>query len=159
MRARLSMFFLCMLLVTVITFATVASVDKEEQALQTLIPKIVSSWGTMDMSKIEPFYAKDADFAYFDIAPMKYDNWQEYREGAAKLLFDPNRSLTPSLNNDLRIHRRGSFAWATFTFAADIVNKQGASSRLNGRWTMVLEKRAQGWIVVHEHVSAPLPGS
>jgi len=28
-----------------------------------------------------------------------------------------------------------------------------------GRWTMVLEKRAQGWIVVHEHVSAPLGGS
>jgi ketosteroid isomerase-like protein len=30
---------------------------------------------------------------------------------------------------------------------------------LDGRWTMVLEKRVHGWIVVHEHVSAPLGGS
>lgn len=33
------------------------------------------------------------------------------------------------------------------------------ASHLGRRWTMVLEKRAKGWIVVHEHVSAPLGGS
>ncbi len=27
-----------------------------------------------------------------------------------------------------------------------------------GRWTMVLEKKAHGWIVVHERVSVPLGG-
>ena len=158
MRRKTSFVFICMLLVTVIAFAA-SSPDKEEQNLQGLIPKIVNSWGTMDITKVDPFYAKDGDFTYFDIAPMKYDNWQEYRDGAAKLLFDPNRSLTPTVNNDLRIHRRGSLAWATFTFGADIVSKQGANSHLNGRWTMVLEKRPQGWIVVHEHVSVPLAGS
>ncbi|PYT82957.1 MAG: hypothetical protein DMG40_04885 [Acidobacteria bacterium] len=45
------------------------------------------------------------------------------------------------------------------TFAADITAKQGATSHLDGRWTMVLEKRAKGWVVVHEHVSAPLGAS
>ena len=157
MRGKISLLFVCTLLLTVIALAE-ASADKDE-VLKSLIPKIVDSWGTMDMTKIDPFYAKDADFTYFDIAPMKYDNWQEYREGAAKLLFEPNRSLTPKLNDDLRVHRRGSLAWATFTFGVDLVSKQGANSHLNGRWTMVLEKRPQGWLVVHEHVSAPLPGS
>jgi ketosteroid isomerase-like protein len=38
----------------------------------------------------------------------------------------------------------------------DITSKQDVTTHLNGRWTMVLEKRPQGWIVVHEHVSAPL---
>src|SRR2546422_7367160 len=92
-------------------------------------------------------------------SPMKYNNWAEYRVGVKKALFDPNRSIKLNMNDDLRVHSRGRLAWATFTFGADIVNQQGAASHLDGRWTMVLEKRASGWVVVHEHVSAPLGGS
>ena len=134
------------------------SADREEETLRVLVPKIVAAWGTLDISKVEPYYATDSDFAYFDISPMKYNNWKEYREGVQKALFEPNRSIEAKID-DLRIHRRGSLAWATFTAALDIVSKQGAPSHINARWTMVLEKRANGWIVVHEHVSAPLGGS
>ena len=133
--------------------------DSEEEALRTLVPKVIASWETLDISRIEQNYAADADFAYFDLAPMKYNNWAEYRVGVQKALFEPNRSIKLRLNDDLGVHRRGSLAWATVTFGADIVSKQGAASHLDGRWTMVLEKRAHGWIVVHEHVSAPLGGS
>jgi ketosteroid isomerase-like protein len=136
-----------------------AAADSEEAALRTLVPKIIGSWESLDIAKIEPQYAADTDFAYFDLVPMKYSNWAEYRVGVQKALFDPNKSIKLSLNNDLGVHRRGSLAWATVTFGADIVSKQGAASHLDGRWTMVLEKRANGWIVVHEHVSAPLGGS
>ena len=136
-----------------------AATDSEEEALRTLVPKVIASWETLDISKIEPNYATDADFAYFDLVPMKYNNWAEYRVGVKKALFDPNRSIKLKMNDDLRVHSRGRLAWATFTFGADIVNQQGAASHLDGRWTMVLEKRASGWIVVHEHVSAPLGGA
>jgi len=136
-----------------------AAADSEEAALRTLVPKIIGSWESLDISKIEPQYAADTDFAYFDLVPMKYSNWAEYRVGVQKALFDPNKSIKLRLNDDLGVHRRGSLAWATVTFGADIVSKQGAASHLDGRWTMVLEKRAHGWIVVHEHVSAPLGGS
>lgn len=133
--------------------------DSEEAALRAFVPKVIASWETMDISKIEPYYAADADFAYFDLMPMKYNNWAEYRVGVQKALFEPNRTIKLHLNDDLGVHRRGTLAWATVTFGADIVNKQGAASHLDGRWTMVLEKQADGWIVVHEHVSAPLGGS
>jgi len=135
-----------------------AAADREEEALRALVPKIVDAWATLDISKLEPYYATDSDFAYFDIAPMKYSNWKEYREGAQKALFEPNRSIKATMD-DLRVHRRGSLAWATFTVGLDIVSKEGAASHVNARWTMVLEKRSKGWIVVHEHVSAPLGGS
>lgn len=148
-----------LILGAVISLAAAAPVDKEDEALRALVPKIVASWATMDITKVEPYYAKDPDFTYFDVAPMKYDNWKEYREGAPKALFEPNRSIAPKLNNDLRVHHRGALAWATFTFGMDIVSKAGATSHFDGRWTMVLEKGPQGWIVVHEHVSAPLSGS
>ena len=136
-----------------------AGADSEEATLRTLVPKVISSWESLDIAKIEPNYAADADFAYFDLVPMKYNNWAEYRAGVQKALFEPNRSIKLKLNDDLGVHRRGSLAWATVTFGADLVNKQGAASHLDGRWTMVLEKRGHGWIVVHEHVSAPLGSS
>jgi ketosteroid isomerase-like protein len=136
-----------------------AAADSEEAALRGLVPKVITSWESFDINKIEPYYAADADFAYFDLVPMKYNNWAEYPAGVQKAIFKPNQSAKFKLNDDLRVHRRGSLAWATVTFGADIVNKQGASSHLNGRWTMVLEKRPHGWIVVHEHVSVPLGGS
>jgi ketosteroid isomerase-like protein len=141
------------------TSRSAAAADSEEAALRVLVPKIIASWENLDITKVEPYYAADADFAYFDLAPMKYNNWAEYRAGAQKAIFEPNQSIKIKLNDDLGVHRRGSLAWATVTFGADLVNKQGSSSHLNGRWTMVLEKRAHGWIVVHEHVSVPLGGS
>ena len=133
--------------------------QQSEQALRELVPKIVASWETFDLAKIEPYYAKDGDLTYFDLAPLKYNNWADYRATVPKVLFEPNASLKLKVNDDLRVHSRGSLAWATFTFGADMTTKQGATSHLDGRWTMVLEKRGQGWIVVHEHVSAPLGGS
>jgi ketosteroid isomerase-like protein len=136
-----------------------AAADAEETALRTFVPKAIASWESMDIAKVEPYYAKDADFAYFDLTPMKYNNWAEYRAGVQNAVFAPNQSLKITLNDDLGVHRRGALAWATVTFGADLVSKQGANTHLNGRWTMVLEKRAGGWIVVHEHVSVPLGAS
>ena len=152
---------LAMGLITGLAVITIsrAAADSEEAALRTLVPTIIKSWESLDIAKIEANYAKDPDFAYFDLVPMKYKNWAEYRVGVQKALFDPNQSIKLKLNDDLGVHRRGSLAWATVTIGADITSKQGATSHLDGRWTMVLEKRAHGWIVVHEHVSAPLGGS
>jgi ketosteroid isomerase-like protein len=139
--------------------SSATSGDREEEALRTLVPKIVAAWGTLDISKVAPYYAADADLTYFDIVPLKYNNWKEYSEGVQKYLFEPNRSISAKLNNDLAVHRRGPLASATFTVGLDVVSKEGTTSHLNARWTMVLEKRPQGWIVVHEHVSVPLGGS
>src|SRR5207302_9075301 len=101
----------------------------------------------------------DAVFASFDIVTLKYENWAESLAGAQKPLFAPNRSIKLRLDDDLAVRRRGSVGWSTVTFGADLVSKQDTASHLDGRWTMVLEKRTHGWIVVHEHVSAPLGGS
>jgi ketosteroid isomerase-like protein len=146
---------------TAIVFLVVveSQAQQSEQALRGLVPRIVASWETFDLAKIEPYYASDPDLTYFDLAPLKYNNWAEYRATVPKVLFEPNSSLKLKVNDDLRVRSRGSLAWATFTFVADITNKQGATSHLDGRWTMIFEKRAKGWIVVHEHVSAPLGAS
>ena len=145
--------------VLALTVLSALAADTSEPQLRALVPKIVQAWESMDLGKIDPYYAADADLTFFDIAPLKYANWAEYRTGVQKMFFEPNRSLKFTLKDDLRIHRRGQMAWATFTFGADVVSKQGANSHLDGRWTLLLEQRKSQWVVVHEHVSVPLGGS
>jgi ketosteroid isomerase-like protein len=132
--------------------------DKGEQEVRGLIPRIVQAWESMDIAKVDPFYAKDPNLAFFDIAPLKYASWTEYRAGVQKMFFEPNKSLKFSVKDDLRVHHRGGLAWAVFTFGADVVDKADKRSHLDGRWTMILEQRKAGWVVVHEHVSVPLGG-
>ena len=144
--------------VLALTVLSALAADTSEPQLRALIPKIVQAWESMDLGKIDPYYAADSDLTFFDIAPLKYANWTEYRTGVQKMFFEPNRSLKFTLKDDLRIHRRGQLAWATFTFGADVVSKQGANSHLDGRWTLLLEQRNSRWVVVHEHVSVPLGG-
>src|SRR5260370_34101390 len=92
-------------LAAVIFALTAPSADREEAGLRALVPNIVPAWGTMDISKVAPYYAADADFAYFDNVPLKYNNWRDYSEGAHKYLFDPNRSTSAILNDDRSVHR------------------------------------------------------
>jgi ketosteroid isomerase-like protein len=146
-------------IVLALTVLSALAADTSEPQLRALVPKIVAAWESMDLGKIDPYYAADSDLTFFDIAPLKYANWAEYRTGVQKMFFEPNRSLKFTLKDDLRIHRRGQLAWATFTFGADVVSKQGANSHLDGRWTLLLEQRKSQWVVVHEHVSVPFGGS
>ncbi len=150
---RLLMFMLFLPLLSQVAL----SADKDEEEIRALIPKVLDAWCTLDIKKVDPYYAADANLAYFDLAPMKYANWQEYRTGVQKVFFDPNRSMAGKVNNDVSVHHQGNLAWATFTWGADLVSKQGMKSHVDGRWTMILEKRQGRWIIIHEHVSAPLP--
>ena len=144
-------------LATATLWLSAAPADKTERELRALVPKILEAWATLDMTKVEPYYASDSDLVFFDIMPMKYANWAEYRAGAQKIFFESNQRIAFKINDDLQVHHRGKLAWATLTFGADITSKQGAQTHLDARWTMVFEQRQGRWVVVHEHVSAPLP--
>src|SRR5260370_36965840 len=93
--------------------------DSEEAALRGLVPKVIASWESLDITKVEPYYATDADFAYFDLAPIKYNNWAEYRAGVQKAIFEPNQSIKFKLNADEVVHERRSLTSCQATLDAD----------------------------------------
>ena len=64
--------------------------------------------------------------------------------------------LTP--NDDLTVTQRGSVVWTTVTFHLTAKPKTGGALELDCRHTAIWEKRGSTWLIVHEHVSAPLPG-
>ena len=66
-----------------------------------------------------------------------------------------NSSFTP--HDDLRVVRHGDVAWTTLTFHLSAVLKDGGGLVLDGRHTAIWERRDGRWLIVHEHLSVPLP--
>lgn len=121
-----------------------------------LVASYYEAWNTLNTDNPARFYAKDASMVFFDVAPLKYKGWAEYKRGVQKSIFDQTSAgkLTP--NDDLKITRRGDVAWMTLTFHLSLAMKNGAAMELDCRHTAIWEKRRGKWLIVHEHVSTPI---
>jgi ketosteroid isomerase-like protein len=131
----------------------------QDAEFKSLIEAYYADWSSLNPENPAKYYAKDADLIFYDIAPMKYNGWAEYKAGVMKAFFDNITSgkLTPNIN-DLKVTRRGNVAWTTLTFHLSGVLKAGGSMEVDARHTAIWEKRAGHWLIVHEHISVPLPG-
>ena len=49
-----------------------------------LIAEYYKAWSSMNPNNASKFYAKDAGLVFFDIAPMQYHGWDEYKAGVMK---------------------------------------------------------------------------
>lgn len=124
---------------------------------QALVDRYYLEWSKNDPDKAAPLYAKDADLVFFDLAPMKYTGWAEYREGVKKNFFDKMSSGKVTPGHDPKVVRRGNIAWTVVTNHFDITLRDGRKIETDGRHTAIWELRGGKWLIVHEHVSAPLP--
>jgi ketosteroid isomerase-like protein len=130
-----------------------------EGEFKSLIDQYYAAWSTLNPDNAAKLYAKDADLVFYDIAPLKYNNWAEYKEGVKKAFTEAMSSgkLTPK--DDLKVNQRGNVVWTTVTFHLSAQPKAGGPAlEIDCRHTAIWEKRGGKWVIVHEHVSAPLPG-
>lgn len=130
-----------------------------EAEFKVMIDQYYKAWSTLNPDNAAKYYAKDADLVFYDVAPLKYANWGEYREGVIKAFTETMSSgkLTPK--DDLKVNLRGNVVWTTLTFHLTAQPKAGgAAMEVDCRHTAIWEKRGGKWLIVHEHVSAPLPG-
>lgn len=118
------------------------------------LQKILDGWSTLDPQKQGQFYAS-GEHTFFDVAPLKYNSWQEYEAGVSKELAD-YKSATFTLNDDAQIHPAGNYVWATATFKEDATLKSGKRDLATFRWTLVFENQGGKWLLVHEHASEPM---
>lgn len=123
-----------------------------------IVERYYAAWNSLNTGAPASFYAQDAELVFFDVVPMQYNGWAEYKAGVQKTFFDQisGGKLVP--NDDLKITQRGDVAWMTLTFHLAFTAKTGAEVKLDCRHTAIWEKRGAEWLIVHEHISAPLPG-
>ena len=120
-----------------------------------VMQRVWDAWNTLNPVNAARFYDKDAGDVFFDIMPLQYRGWNAYEAGTRNL-----SSMFRQLNckvNEARIHRGDVMGWGTSLVHCDAVTPDGRKSPLDLRWTSIWERRGKEWLIVHEHVSAPLP--
>jgi ketosteroid isomerase-like protein len=150
---------LCLLTLSLSGFAqTKKTASRKSSAAtapdQALMQKIWDGWGTMDPANVAQYYAS-GPHTFFDIAPLKYGSWEEYQAGVKNVLAGYT-SAKFTVNDDAAVHRSGDTTWATATIKNEMVTKAGKTEMGNFRWTVIWQMQGGKWLIVHEHVSAPL---
>jgi ketosteroid isomerase-like protein len=142
---------------TVMTLLSMVSNAKEMKSSgpdKAYLQKIWDGWATLDTANVAQFYAS-GPHVFFDIAPLKYSSWDEYQKGVTKELAD-YKSAKFTVNDDAELHSAGNYVWGTATIKEEMTHKSGKVEMGNFRWTVVFEKQGGKWLIVHEHVSAPM---
>lgn len=121
---------------------------------KALMDAIWAGWSSGNLANVAKYYAK-GPHVFYDITPLKYDSWAQYEKGVAQVLGE-FQSMQATVNNDAQIHRHGNLAWGTATVHHLDVMKNGSKREGDFRWTVIWEKSGAEWLIVHEHVSAPL---
>ena len=158
MPKRLLTLLICVLALSLSSFATSKKPAKKAASSGPLpdkayLQKIWDGWSTLDPSKVAEFYVQ-GQHVFFDIAPVKYDSWDEYATGVKKELADYKNGMF-TVNDDAQIHPAGDYYWGTATVKEDATLKSGKREMATFRWTVVFEKQDGRWLIVHEHVSVP----
>lgn len=141
-----------------LTFAAARGQQKatDEARFRKLIDEYCAAWSTGNADAPAKFYAQDAGLVFYDVAPFAYHGWKEYHDGVKKEFLDNASEIKLTAGKDLKVSRRGMIAWTTVPMHLMQKEKSGKTTELDLRYTGIWEKRGASWVLVHEHVSAPL---
>jgi ketosteroid isomerase-like protein len=136
-------------------FASLAATKEDGGGVtKAHLQKIWDGWSTLDPANVSQYYATGSH-TFFDIAPLKYSSWEEYRNNVKNVLAD-YKSAKLTVNDDAQLHPAGNYVWGTATVQEEMTHKDGKVDMGNFRWTVVFEKQGGKWLIVHEHVSVPM---
>jgi ketosteroid isomerase-like protein len=130
----------------------------DDATFRKLIDGYCLAWSSGNPDNAAKFYAKDSDLIFYDLAPFSYKGWKEYNESTKDLFAGNVESLSLTADKDLKTVRRGNIAWTTVSMHALAKMKNGSTLDTPVRYTGIWEKRGKTWVLVHEHLSAPIAG-
>ena len=139
-----------------INATSILAAENEEAAVRDVLLRSASSFAKNDIAEATTVWANDESLTIFESGHANY-GWADYRD----------HHLVPEMGemkntkyefNDIKIHVAGNTAWATlkYTISADVM-ENGKTRHVDGGGlgTAILEKRGDGWRIVHWHSSAP----
>jgi ketosteroid isomerase-like protein len=130
----------------------------DEATFRILIDGYCTAWSTGDPNNAAKYYAKEDGLVFYDLAPFSYNSWKEYDAGVRKELLDQMASGSLTAGKELKVTRRGNIAWTTVPMHFSAKMKDGKTIDTPVRYTGIWEKKGKSWLLVHEHLSAPLGG-
>jgi len=130
----------------------------EEQQIDYLISDMLGAWQLGDIDKMHKDYADDVSVVNGMWAPPIF-SWTNYL-----VIYQQQRMRMQQVRMDRSntyIKVNGNVGWACYQWEfSGTVDGQPSSAR--GQTTLVLEKRGDHWVIVHNHTSlaqTPQPGT
>jgi uncharacterized protein (TIGR02246 family) len=121
----------------------------DEQQIDYLISQMLGAWQVGDVEKLHSYYADDVSIVNGAWAPpvLGWSNYlalyQQARTRMQQVRLDRDNSY---------IKVSGNFAWSCYQWEFTAVSgDQPTASR--GQTTLVLEKRNNHWLIIHNHTS------
>jgi ketosteroid isomerase-like protein len=123
----------------------------EEQKIDNAIGEMLGAWQLGDIEKLHAHYADDVDVVNGMWAPpvIGWPNYlisyQSQRARSQQVRLDRSNTL-------IRLAPGGNTAWACYQWEFSAV-VDGTPTSAFGHTTLVLEKRNDVWLIVHNHTS------
>jgi ketosteroid isomerase-like protein len=128
----------------------------DDSTFRKLTDDYCAAWSSGNTDNAAKFYAQDSDLIFYDVTPFSYHGWKEYVPGVHKALLDNAAEAKLTAGKDLRVTRHGNFAWTIVPMHFYEKTKDGKVMEAELRYTGIWEKRGSNWLLVHEHISAPM---
>jgi ketosteroid isomerase-like protein len=142
-----------------LTFAGARAQQKasDDATFRKLIDGYCAAWSSGNPANAAKYYSQDSGLVFYDLAPFQYNGWKEYAAGVQKEFLDSASTISLTAGRELKTTRRGNVAWTVVPMHLLDKTKDGKSIDLQVRYTGIWEHRGKTWLLVHEHLSAPLP--
>lgn len=129
---------------------------KEKAFFKNLEVRLWKAWNTrLRPADAAPFYSKNPNNLYFDLAPLKFKGWAQYQRVASKALAGGGHAKT-HIDNDFTVIKNGDLVVTAFTFHVAFYGPKGVPHSLAGRETDVWTKHHGRWLIIHQHMSVPM---
>jgi ketosteroid isomerase-like protein len=121
----------------------------EEQAVDLAISEMLAAWQIGDLETLRGYHADDLTVVSGGFEPPIV-GWANYAQAYAR---QRQRVIQPRIERrNTLVHVKGTIAWASYQWEFGAL-VEGKPSVARGHTTLVLEKRRDRWIVLHNHTS------
>src|SRR5271157_6446501 len=128
----------------------------DDATFRKLTDAYCAAWSSGNPDNAAKFYAKNDGLVFYDVAPFSYNSWKEYAPGVQQQFLETAASVSLTAGKDLKVTRHGNIAWLTVPMHLTEKTKDGRTVEVHIRYTGIFEKRGTAWLLVHEHLSAPI---
>ena len=131
-----------------------STIDTEMKAIKNVVLKTWAAWNSRNADNGVKYFRNAPKDMFFDYYPLRFDDFASYMAGTKQYL--ATLSVQSINESDLFVERIGNTAWAVGTYTVDSQSKKGEKFHVDGgRYTGILIKQGQKWLVCHEHWSPP----
>ncbi|MGC2671120.1 MAG: nuclear transport factor 2 family protein [Candidatus Acidiferrum sp.] len=121
----------------------------DEQQIDYMISEMLGAWQIGDIEKLHKDYADDVSVVNGIWAPPVF-GWKNYLAAYQQQHARMQQVRMDRTNTYIKFS--GNFAWACYQWEFSAV-VDGQPSAARGQTTLIMEKRDNHWVIVHNHTS------